>query len=214
MGVHNQLSFPVTPFKHLNMNCTFRSPHVLLIPAHNSCVSPAAGASTHPPHPGFPVGAPAPTAPALSARTPLTGHSPGPRCQTGTCARAGTPPPGPGSLGFRRVPWEGKSEGVGKRGLRPKPGPPRGTPRAPLTCGSGPLALPWRPGPGLRSSPPCCCLGRSYLWMGGAEGEEGGTGLQLPRDPSPPLPPPAPVLPSPSNSLSFRSRCTMRCWCR
>lgn len=36
-----------------------------------------------------------------------------------------------------------------------------------LTCGSGPLAPPWQPAPGPRSSAPCSYSGRSYLPSGG-----------------------------------------------
>ena len=94
----------------------------------------------------------------------------------------------------------------------PRPDPPAPTQRArselAVTCGSGPLAPSWWPAPGLRSSPPCSCSRRSYLMKGNAVGGEEGAWLEWKPHPHPaPKPRPGPV-------LSFRSRWTMRRWCR
>lgn len=61
--------------------------------------------------------------------------------------------------------------------LGPEPAhshPPREPAQSlPVTCGSGLLGPPWWPAPGLRSSPPCSCSGRSYLPGRGGGGGDG-----------------------------------------
>lgn len=57
----------------------------------------------------------------------------------------------------------------------------------PVTCGSGPLAPPWWPAPGLQSSPPCSCSGRSYL-----RGAGHGVRAEAPPRAVPPTPTPPP----------------------